>query len=36
MGTDTDFEKLQKLLRAMFQFDSADLDSGVYVEKLFD
>lgn len=30
MNSTTNLEKLQKLLRDMFQFDSADLDFGIY------
>jgi len=30
MATETNLEKLQRLLRQMFQFDCADLDFGIY------
>jgi len=30
MSTDTNLEKLQRLLRDMFQFDCSDLDFGIY------
>ena len=30
MATETNLEKLQRLLRDMFQFDCADLDFGIY------
>jgi len=30
MSSETNLEKLQRLLRAMFQFDCADLDFGIY------
>jgi len=30
MATETNVEKLQRLLREMFQFDCADLDFGIY------
>jgi len=30
MATETNLEKLQRLLREMFQFDCADLDFGIY------
>ena len=30
MNSQTNLEKLQKLLREIFQFDSAELDFGIY------